>query len=969
MSYSEHQLKSSKSIVTSLPLSVLCVDDELAILENLTELLCDSIHHLYTAKNAHDAIDIINNHHPDVVITDIYMPQMNGFELAKKIQKEFPLTEIMFLTAHVDVSNMGEAIKLGISNYIHKPIVDIQSILEPLEKIATQRGRKLFKTINTDRFRNTLDQTSTDEIYEKILKRLQTHQNNLQEQEFDMAVYELAAYEAELKAQNQEIKETSKLLLDEYQKTEAFFYDAPVPYILIDNNFSIIRANFLADDYFKFHQYRSSEARKFSFFIVAEHLEKFYKWISSEEAYQYPIQLKLKSAFAKETNYFKIIARTHPINNSYKMLTLINIQEEKNLYDKLNSSEKETLKRKNTYKNILKYATDRIFIMDIKNGDLIEYSSETQKLLGFNSEEMKNLNVKDWDKSIKNEEDYQRIIKNVAYEPICFEQEHTRKDGSTYLASIRAVKFQCDSDEFLYASVRDITEQRANELRWKYAIEGNGDGLWDWNLQTNEVFFSKQWKLMLGFQEDEIDSTLEEWEKRVHPEDLKDVYNDIEEHLSGKTDSYFNEHRVLCKNGNYKWILDRGVVLQRDTNGKALRMIGTHTDIDYEKNLQNSLIEAKQIAEEASKSKSSFLANMSHEIRTPMTGLLGFVERLSKDEKDPQRLKQFSIIKSSGESLLQIINDILDFSKIESGKLDIEHTPYLAQNLFFKTPDIFQSLASSKNINMIATGIENIPNSIYGDPVRIKQVLFNLISNAIKFTNNGGTITLQTRYIQERKVLCIAVLDTGIGIAQDKLDTIFEAFSQEDTSTTRRFGGTGLGLSISSRLIALMGGELKVESEIGKGSKFFFEIPVEICSKEQLDQIAQNQSDEEEHHFDADVLVVEDNKTNQMLMGMILQDLGVRYDIANDGAEGVLKAKHKNYDLILMDENMPHMNGIEATKIIREYEDEGQHIPIIAVTANALVKDRERFLAIGMDDYVSKPYTEDDIVRIFTKYL
>jgi len=385
--------------------------------------------------------------------------------------------------------------------------------------------------------------------------------------------------------------------------------------------------------------------------------------------------------------------------------------------------------------------------------------------------------------------------------------------------------------------------------------------------------------------------------------------------------------------------------------------------------LEKKLKDLSKKALQASRSKSDFLANMSHEIRTPMTGILGFVEMLCKDETDPKKIKYFQTIRDSGELLLDIINDILDFSKIESGKMEVELKPIDLHKAFEDSAKVFQGIAEAKNIGFRASVATDMPECILGDFTRLKQVVFNLISNAIKFTSQGGNVTIQGNYNKESKKMYIGVVDTGIGIAQDKLDTIFEAFSQEDTSTTRRFGGTGLGLSISSRLIALMGGELKVESEIGKGSKFFFEIPVEICSKEQLDQIAQNQSDEEEHHFDADVLVVEDNKTNQMLMGMILQDLGVRYDIANDGAEGVLKAKHKNYDLILMDENMPHMNGIEATKIIRENEDEDQHIPIVAVTANALVKDRERFLAIGMDDYVSKPYTEDDIVRIFTKYL
>ena len=374
------------------------------------------------------------------------------------------------------------------------------------------------------------------------------------------------------------------------------------------------------------------------------------------------------------------------------------------------------------------------------------------------------------------------------------------------------------------------------------------------------------------------------------------------------------------------------------------------------------LFEAKEFAEQASLSKSNFLANMSHEIRTPMNGLLGFVDRLKKTEEDPQRIKQFEIIRSSGETLMNIINDILDFSKIESGKMEIEYSPLPLRKFFEEVPQIFQQIASAKNINILNAINENIPESILGDKTRLKQVVFNLMSNALKFTHDGGNVTLQAYY--KEKLLHVAVIDTGIGIAKENQKKIFEAFSQEDASITRKFGGTGLGLSISLRLINLMGGEIKLESEVGKGSKFYFDIPVDVCSiKVDESSIEENGDTQIQGH----VLIVEDNKTNQMLLGMLLDDYGITYDIANDGAEGVLKFKQTKYDAILMDENMPIMNGIEATKIIREdYESD---IPIIAVTANALTQDRERFLEAGMNDYISKPYTEEDIFKVLRKYL
>jgi len=384
------------------------------------------------------------------------------------------------------------------------------------------------------------------------------------------------------------------------------------------------------------------------------------------------------------------------------------------------------------------------------------------------------------------------------------------------------------------------------------------------------------------------------------------------------------------------------------------------------------LLDAKLEAESANSAKSAFLANMSHEIRTPMTGILGFVEQLAKGEKDAERLKQFHTIRTSSNILLAVINDILDFSKIESGKMNIESHPYNLMELLESSVDIFRSLASTKNINLHAMVSENMPTCVKGDQIRLKQVIFNLMSNAIKFTPEAGSITLQARYEEENSIFYVAVIDTGVGIAKENLEKIFEVFSQEDTSTTRKFGGTGLGLSISSRLVRLMGGDLQVESSVGEGSRFFFELPAEICTMTvEPDKREAVRKSEIPLAVQGHILIAEDNKTNQMLLSMILDDYDVTYDIVNDGAEAVLNYKFNRYDIILMDENMPIMNGIEATRHIRELEAElsRKPTPIIAVTANALAEDRERFLNAGMDDYVSKPYSEEDIAEILRKFL
>lgn len=403
-------------------------------------------------------------------------------------------------------------------------------------------------------------------------------------------------------------------------------------------------------------------------------------------------------------------------------------------------------------------------------------------------------------------------------------------------------------------------------------------------------------------------------------------------------------------------------------------IIGSWRDISERKrvdkdlrDLNENLIKAKDEAEYANRAKGNFLANVSHEIRTPMNAILGFVDILSKGETDSKREIQFDHIRRSGQSLLTIINDTLDFSKIESGKLTIEKYTFRAKEPFENAVFIYGESATSNNIQLEYVYDDKLPDQVTGDMVRLKQVVFNLLSNAIKFTQEHGRVNITVAYDEDKALLSCSVTDTGKGISAKNLSKIFKAFEQEDESTTREFGGTGLGLAISSSLVKMMGGELTVESTLHMGSCFSFTIPLEVATEtmqEQVDEVLPTS-------FEGKILVVEDNKTNQALLKIYLLEMGLSFDMANDGLEAVEAFKNSSYDLILMDENMPNMNGIQATHQIQAIEKEKglNPTPIVAVTANALHGDKERFLEAGMIDYISKPFDDKDLKRTFKTYL
>jgi len=553
-----------------------------------------------------------------------------------------------------------------------------------------------------------------------------------------------------------------------------------------------------------------------------------------------------------------------------------------------------------------------------------------------------------------------------------YEVKAQRKDGSTFDLELHSRNFTFKGIPSRVVVMRDITARKQAEEeiaktterlhqvqeRYRYFVGHANDIIYRTDARGCFTEFSPSAVAVSGYSAEELLHM--RFVELIVPEDQLSALRFYAVQQRNKLSNTYREFRMRCKDGSNRWIGQN--VQPIIENNKVVGFQAVARDITALKQMQDELIRARDLALESVRIKSEFVANMSHEVRTPMNGILGMTELLLETNLEASQHRMITTVKSSAEALLNIVNDILDFSKIEAGKLSLETIGFDLRQTVEDTLLLLTPIAQKKGLTLHADIIPGVAQYIKGDPGRVKQVLLNLAGNALKFTTNGE-VTIAVKPEPDagngKSILKFEVRDTGIGIPKHQLVNLFKAFTQGDTSTTRKFGGTGLGLAISERLINAMGGTIEVESTVGMGSVFSFTIAVDVADKDSViapaGKFYSNELNEQQPR--RPILVVEDNEVNQQLIQMQLSKLGYSVFLAKNGVEAVAAAQQVFYPIILMDCQMPEMDGYEATRQIRLRESGSKRSHIIALTANVMKEDQERCFNVGMNAYIGKPIT------------
>ena len=497
--------------------------------------------------------------------------------------------------------------------------------------------------------------------------------------------------------------------------------------------------------------------------------------------------------------------------------------------------------------------------------------------------------------------------------------------------------------------LKETEEQlKKSDTRYKCAVRATQDVIYDWDLKTNIIVWNDALRTKLLHKKYPPRTRIKWWQDNIHPFERDSVSENLLSAIENKQSEWTMSYRFKKGDGNYANILERGRILF-DESGAPLRMIGAMTDVTAEYHAVSRLRNAKLIAEKANEAKSKFLASMSHEMRTPLSAIMGFVELMLREETDDETRKEFlCVIKRNGEHLLRIMEDVLDLSKIQAGKMSIKKERVDTSNLLKEVCDLFKRSAGKKNINFRTEISANVPSFVYSDNGRLKQIILNMVGNAIKFTEKGH-VRLRLNYSAPQ--LIIQVDDSGIGIAKEKQEYIFEPFTQADSNIHNKYGGTGLGLSLTKQICEALGGKFRlVKSSPGSGSCFEATVFSPLCKNtEKPDEV---KVEEKVNFHGLKILVVDDIKDNLILVDEYLRPTKAMVHLASSGEEALWLVSENVYDVILLDIRMPKMSGFEVNLKLKSL---GITSPVIALTANAMKFENDKMKKAGFDRCITKP--------------
>ena len=622
------------------------------------------------------------------------------------------------------------------------------------------------------------------------------------------------------------------------------------------------------------------------------------------------------------------------------------------------------------YRAMIEKAEDIIYEMDA-DWNIKYVNPVAERLLGFDKAALSKMRL--WD-IIKSEyrketsEIYVREKETRMVIPYAEFPVRTKDNGELWLGQNTTIEYDGDLVKTIRVIARDITarkiaelELQQSELKYRSAVENIAEAVFQIDREGKFTFLNPAWTVTTGFSVDESLGKL--YTEFIHPDDRK--YDMEQFQMVNRQEAEFTKHQIryLTKDGGYKWV-EIFAQAMRTPKQRVQGVTGTITDASDERRKEQVLIQAKEYAEDSAMAKQNFLSMMSHEIRTPMNAVIGITHLLLQEEPRTDQLDNLNILKFSADNLLVLINDILDYSKIEAGKISLEEVEFRLRDLVVSIEQSMMPKALENHVELNLRMDENLPETVIGDPVRISQIINNLVSNAIKFTHHG-LVRIEAKLRQtteDHTEIDFAVSDTGIGIPPEKIEHIFESFTQASSETTRMFGGTGLGLAITKRLLELQGSQICVNSVQGLGSRFYFTLRLKKGKNQQQRHLPASTANTFSDLSHLKLLLVEDNDINTLVAMKFLSQWGIVPDCAANGMEAIEKVKTKRYHLVLMDLQMPVMDGYDATEAIRALPDPYfQKLPIIALTASAMSDVRDRLLKIGMNEYIVKPFNPNEL--------